>query len=80
MEEEEGSDAEKYTGKDFQFHRVRLNPKGVATEYDSDQESEEDEVESVQEDDVELNTQDKLEDSGPRRSKRTKMVLERVAG
>jgi len=70
-DEEEGSDKKEYTGKDFQFHRVRLDPKDITATYDSDQESDGDEVESVQNED-ESNPQEEPEDSGPRRSKRTK--------
>ena len=70
-EAEEDYEKKEYKGKDFQFNRIRLNPKGDTAEYDSDQGSDEDETESIQEEeDDELMPQGELEESGPRRSKR----------
>ena len=71
MEDEEPEYEEPYKGKDFQFHKIRLRPSGSAL--DSESETGEDEgPESDQESVAESNQLDKTEDTGPRRSKRTK--------
>lgn len=71
MENEESDDEEDYTGKDFQFNKIRLNPPKGEEEEDS---SEEETDDPMEEDEEAMGHWNDPEPEGPRRSRREKRI------